>query len=148
MFIEIYKSWINRTQKRNVIKNKLRKAMLIKKQFLRMKFINDWIAHWTIYQNQFTFSPSVQIKNLKKSKIKQHVELTKIKSNVITQMRIEKIELAKFLHISKILGFNYQTAFTKRVNKCQNMWWWIAPWCRKGTKYGEQWVTLWTIIVI
>ena len=51
MLIEIYKSWINHTRKWKMIKNESRKMMLIKKQFLRMKFMNDWIVHWMIYQN-------------------------------------------------------------------------------------------------
>ena len=34
------------------------------------RIMNDWIAHWIIYQNQLTFSTPVQIKNLKRLKMK------------------------------------------------------------------------------
>ena len=44
--------------------------MLIKKEFLCTKFMNDLISYLMIYQNQLTYSISVQIENLKKLKIK------------------------------------------------------------------------------
>ena len=54
--IKICESWKNNTWKQKIMKNKLQKTMLIKKQFLRTKFMNDWISHWIIYQNQLTYS--------------------------------------------------------------------------------------------
>ena len=78
---------------------------------MRTKFINNWISHWMIYQNQLTYSTPVQIKDLKKLKMKWHIKLIKTKNNLITQMWIEKIEFMKFLHIRKILEFNYLICF-------------------------------------
>ena len=60
--------------------------MLIKKQFLRTKFMNDWISHWMIYQNQLTYSTSVQVEDLKRLKMKWHIKLIKIKNNLIIQI--------------------------------------------------------------
>ena len=111
MLIEICELWTNNTRKQKTIKNKLWKIMLIKKRFLRTKFMNDWISHWMIYQNQLTYSTSVQTKNLKKLKMKWHIELIKIKNNSITQMWIEKIEFVKFLHIHKISRFDHLNCF-------------------------------------
>ena len=70
ILIKICKSWTNNMRKQKTIKNKSQKMMLIKKQSLRTKFMNDWISHWMIYQNQLTYSTPVHIENLKKSKIK------------------------------------------------------------------------------
>ena len=86
MLIEICKSWTNNTRKQKTIKNELWKMMLIKKRFLRIKFMNDWILHWMIYQNQLTYSTSIQAEGLEKLKTKWHIELTKTKNNLITQM--------------------------------------------------------------
>ena len=73
MLIKIYESWTNNTRKWKTIKNEMWKMMLIKKQFLRTKFMNDWISYWLIYQNQLTYSTSVQAEDLKKSKMKSHI---------------------------------------------------------------------------
>ena len=64
-----------------------------------------------IYQNQLKYSTSVQAEDLKKLKMKKHVELIKTKNNLITQMWIEKIEFMKFLHIHKILKFGHLNCF-------------------------------------
>ena len=94
--------------------------MLIKKQFLRTKFMNNWILHWMIYQNQLTYSTSIQTEGLKRSKMKWHVKLMKIKNNLITQMWIKKIEFTKFLHVCKILKFDHLNCFceaSKQMSK-------------------------------
>ena len=70
MLIKICKSWTNNTWKQKIIKNESWKTILIKKQFLCTKFINTWISHWMIYQNQLTYSTSVQVKDLKRLKMK------------------------------------------------------------------------------
>ena len=70
MLIRIYESWTNNTRKRKTIKNKSWKTILIKKRFLCTKFMNDWISHWMIYQNQLTCSTPIQTKNLKRLKMK------------------------------------------------------------------------------
>ena len=82
--------------------------------------MNDWISHWMIYQNQLTYSTSVQVEDLKRLKMKWHIKLIKIKNNLITQMRIEKIEFVKFLHVHKILKFNHLNCFcetSKQMSK-------------------------------
>ena len=107
MLVRIYELWTNNTRKWKTIRNKLWKMMLIKKRFLRTKFMNDWISHWTVYQNQLTYSTSIQTEGLKRSKMKWHIKLIKIKNNLITQMWIEKIKLAKFLHVHKIPRFDH-----------------------------------------
>ena len=111
MLNEIYEPYTNHTQKRNVISDESRKLVSIKKRFLRTKFRNNWTAHSTIYQNQLTFLTSAQAEYLKKMKMKWHIKLTKRKNSLITQMRIEKIEFMKFLHIHKILKFTHLNCF-------------------------------------
>ena len=87
--------------------------MLIKKWFLHTKFINNWISYWMIYQNQLTYSTPIQAKDLKRLKMKWHIELIKTKNNLITQIQIEKIEFVKFLHICKVLKFDHSNYFCK-----------------------------------
>ena len=103
--------WADSTREREAIEDKSRKTVLIRKRFLRTKFMNDWISHWTVYQNQLTYSTSAQAEDLKRSKMKWHVKLIKTKNNLITQMWIKKIELAKFLHVHKNLKFDHLNCF-------------------------------------
>ena len=70
MLIKICEPWTNNTRKRKTIKNKLWKTMLIKKQFLRTKFMNNCILYSMIYQNQLTYSTLVQAEGLKRLKMK------------------------------------------------------------------------------
>ena len=148
MLIKIYKSWTNNTRKRKIIKNKLWKMMLIKKQFLHIKFINDWISHWTIYQSQLTYSTPVQAEGLKRLKMKWHIKLIKTKNNLITQMRIEKIELAKFLFVHKISKFDHSNCFCGRNKQTSEHVMMNCFLMSKKIKFDEQWMTRWKIIII
>ena len=116
MLIKICELWINHTRKWKMIKNKFWEFISIIKRSSCMKFINDWITHWMIYQNQLTYLTSIQAEDLKKLKMKWHIILIITKNNLITQMSIEKIELVKFLHIHTILKFDYSNCFCG-VNK-------------------------------
>ena len=111
VLIKACEPWTNNTRKRKTVKNKLRKTVLIKKRFLRTKFMNDWISHWMVYQNQLIYSTPIQAEDLGRLRMKWHIKLMKMKNNLITQMRIKKIELAKFLHVHKISRFDHSNCF-------------------------------------
>ena len=113
--------------------------MLIKKRFLRTKFINDWTSHWMIYQNQLTYSTPVQAEGLKRLKMKWHIKLVKMKSNLITQMRTEKIELVKFLHVHKIPGFNHSNCFCETNKQTSKH---VMMDCSLMSKKNEIWRTV------
>ena len=139
MLIKIYKSWINHTRKQKTIKNKSWKMISIKKRFLCTKFMNDWTAHWMTYENQLTYSTPAQTKGLKKSKMKWHVELMKMKNNLITQMWIEKIEFAKFLCVCKILKFDYSYCFYEVSKQTSNH---VMMKCFLMSKKNKIWWTM------
>ena len=97
--------WKNVIWNFNLLWFNINKILNVKKHSLCTKFMNDWITHWMIYQVKTAFPLFTQIETLSKKKLKWHVEFTKSKNSLITQIHIEKIDLIKFLYKRKIFDF-------------------------------------------
>ena len=59
-------SWKNITRNFNFLWFNINKTLNIKKHSLRTKFMNDWIAHWMVYQVKTAFPSFAQIETLSK----------------------------------------------------------------------------------
>jgi hypothetical protein len=73
-----------------------------KKEMYRFH-MNRWKKRWTEYAFFVLVSISTQIDLVDKKRFKLHDQLKKIESFLTTQIRIEKIDFASFLHRRKIL---------------------------------------------
>ena len=78
-----------------------------RKKALRTKFMDDWNAHWTAYRTGLAATTPAQSDPLDKKRLKWHKKLAKAESSVITQIRTEKIGLAKFLCSRKVPDFAF-----------------------------------------
>jgi hypothetical protein len=65
--------------------------------------MNRWKKRWIEYAFFVFVSTSIQIDFVDKKRLKLHDQLKKIESFLTTQIRIEKIDFANFLHRRKIL---------------------------------------------